>query len=117
MKNKILIILGFFLGLISAYPPLGWIYIFYSNAEATHLEKQSIFYRRALLGLNPEYFSLIHLTVILCGVLSVFVFAFLLNKLSKRMISQKFKNRVNVVYISILTILTLITLLNLWFIL
>lgn len=113
MKNKVLLSIGLLLGLISAYPPFGWIYVFNSYSEATHLEKRSIFYQKVLHGLSPDYSSLIHIIVLLFGCFSIFIFANLLYKLSKT--ETKNKKAFFILYLTLLIIFSLITVLNLMY--
>lgn len=110
MKNKVLLSIGLLLGLISAYPPLGWIYVF-NSYEATQLEKRSIFFQKVLQGLSPDYSSLIHIIVLLFGCFSIFIFAVLLYKLSKT--DHKNKKAFFILYLTLLIVFSLVTVLNL----
>lgn len=117
MKSNIVFAAGLLFGLVSAYPPLGWIAIFNTHSAATHSEKQAIFYEKLLFGLNLAHASYIHLTVILCGALSILIFAGLLKKLNQRTTKPKEKRTLSVIYILLLIAFSAISFLNIWFLL
>ncbi|MGM0477597.1 MAG: hypothetical protein ACQERC_00110 [Bacteroidota bacterium] len=117
MKRNIVFAAGLLFGLVSAYPPLGWIVIFNTHSAATHSEKQAVFYESLLVGLNPSYAPFIHIAVIICGILSITIFAGLLKKLNQRTTKPKEKRTLSVIYIILLIAFSAIALLNIWFLL
>lgn len=111
MKNKVLLFTGLLLGLISAYPPFGWIYVLNSYSEATRPEIRSVFYQKILFGLNTDYSLLFHTVVILLGLFSVSIFAVLLYKLSQTNTDNK--TTFFILYLILLIIFSLVSVLNL----
>lgn len=113
MKNKILFTAGVIFGILSVYPILGWIYIFNVYSEASHIEKQSLFFQKFLFGINPEDSVPVHFLIIFFGIVSVFIFSILIHSLNKRVN----KKGHFILYLSLLIIFSIFTFLNIWSIL
>ncbi|MBL4862416.1 MAG: hypothetical protein JKY09_05295 [Crocinitomicaceae bacterium] len=109
MKNKFLLIVGIILGIISAYPVLGWIYIYNTYSEVSHLEKQSYFLNTILFGAKKSDIGYINLLIIFFSLLSVFIFSILLHRLNKVESKKHF-----VIYLMLLIVFSLFTFLNIW---
>lgn len=113
MKNKILFTVGVILGIISVYPILGWIYIFNVYSEASHIEKQSLFFQKFLFGIKQEDTEPVHFLIIFFGIVSVVIFGILIHRLNGR-VNKKVRF---ILYLTLLIIFSIFTFLNIWSIL
>ena len=117
MKNKALFTIGTVLGFISVYPILVWIYLFNAYSSESHIERQTIFCKQFLFGIDIHNINKIHLLFIVSGIISVFIFGLFLSRLNQITQDKKSKKGKSILYLAFLILFSFSTLLNIWSIL